>query len=266
MSESPDERIHELIDRAFQVEDPQMEDPQMEEPQTSGADDPESREWLELAGLLAYQLEPTAVDEEHKSRLFDRLGLAPGAAFRRDASPTIPFRPASQETDPSSSLHRARWAVAAAILLSVALAGLSGLLYGRLQSQSVRLAEVAELRSHLALISAPETALCRLSAQHAEQPTAFGTVFMNMGVKRWVMTAENLRPAPRGKLYQVWFMVDGQTVPAGSFRVDERSRIEIGSDNLPANVSAILITMEPAERPSAPSGPTVLYGDERAML
>ena len=89
---------------------------------------------------------------------------------------------------------------------------------------------------------------------------------MNADAERWVMTAENLLPAPEGHLYHLWFVVNDETVRAGSFQVDEHFRIEIGSDDLPTNVSAVLITMEPSVRPSAPSGPTVLYGDETQTM
>lgn len=250
-----DERELQAILRALDTEDPQAE----------SRTDAEDRELAELAGLLAYASDPSPAPPV--TALFERLGLREPAAGPR-ASGDRPSVPAWT-----------RWALAAAVLLLIGVAGLAAALYQRLERQAERLAdlerrfgwfeqatsdaELAALQSAVRFLSSPGMMACGLEPMSEDQPEARGTVYMSPGAGRWMLTVDNLEPAPEGQLYRIWFVTDAGPVNGGSFRVEQgRGRVEVGAEQLPPGLRAVSITVEPAAAQDWPTGQQVLFGDE----
>ena len=286
----------ERIAAAFAISDPQESD------RTSD----EERTVVELLGALPAELDPVEPPVRVKQKLFAQLGIgltgdagsvdptdrseSPSVAHvvrDGDVGDVVPFRaPAPQP----------RWVgllAAAAVLMAVGLAALSGVFYAQLSQQSDLIGaleseladradadnasgdslaqvrhELNEVRQRLGVFTSPDTRVCRLASRDAAQPGATGAVFMRDG-GGWVLTARNLQKCKLGREYRVWFVTEDGKLNGGSFFVkDEDTRVEIGADELPQGTIGVMITLEyPGEAEEEPAGPTVLFGDEsREML
>src|SRR5581483_2275420 len=86
---------------------------------------------------------------------------------------------------------------------------------GRLQKQlGTQTAEVAHLNEVLALVNGPDT----VETSFGEKKPAKGKIFASpRGV---LLMASNLSPAPSGKMYEMWVIPKGATIPqpAGMFQ------------------------------------------------
>ncbi len=282
-----DEREIDQISAALAISDPQESD-------RSGDDE---RALVELLGMLPSELDPIEPSSNVKQRLFAELGLADGVAQSDSpvtlgqesaAAEVVPFRPPTQQP------RWVGWLAAAAVLMAVGLAALSGVFYAQLSQQTELIGaleselasrddagslsqtsaltqvrnELDEVRRQLGVVTSPGTKACRLDSQDVAQPGARGTVFMTDD-GNWVLTASNLQKCKLGREYRVWFVTDDGKLNGGSFFVkDETTRVEIGADEMPAGTRAVMITLEyPGQAAEAPEGPTILFGDEsREML
>lgn len=134
-------------------------------------------------------------------------------------------------------------------------------------------AEIASLREasaglveKLALITRPGAAVCALKPPGAlpaqAQPLARGALFVSSDHQHWYLKVSGLRPVAEGRVYTLWFMTDGGPRPGGVFKVEAGHEAEIGSVSMPSGMKAVLITLEPTQRATQPSGDQVLFGNE----
>ena len=73
--------------------------------------------------------------------------------------------------------------------------------------------------------------------------------FWNAKQNRAIMHAFRLRPAPAGRTYQLWFIVNGKPVSAKVFNSDPDGHALVENIDVPpspAGVSQVLLTEEPA--------------------
>lgn len=240
------------------------------------------RQYTELLGLLPYENEPVEPSPDVRTRLLESV--------RAEAAVVpLPQEPAAAPAGPAPA-HRAvpsRFAAAAAVVVSLGLAGLSGYLFVTLEQERATVAalrtslaeqqEVADpeafrremeaLRANFTLVTSPGVEICPLGPRTGEppQPEARGHLYVAPDRRHWLLTAHGLDPCRGEQAYHVWFLTDRGPVSGGFFHVASGQRIEIGAEDMPSSIRAVFVTLEPSESPSEPSGPTVLYGDEPEM-
>lgn len=271
---SPGER---RVLAALEIKDPQ-----------SATGEEVDREALEIAGLLAYSVEPLAGDPELRARILGKIGVLSEVGHVEPSTPggareprVVPFPVAAGSG--SSSARWLRLLAAAALLAALGLAALSGLLYARLeQSEELVTALEAELGARSPLLSQTEVAvdrisvvasptvrICPLASQDPNQPSAQGMVYMKPDDGKWVLAAANLKPCEKGRQYQLWFVTSSGVQHAGSFHLPESgpSRVELAADEMPSDLQAVKVTLEwPDASLERPEGQTVLYGDRAHQL
>ena len=242
----------------------------------------EAREYLELAGMLAWQVEDASPREELRSEILARLGSKTTAHLV-----AMPQRQLAAET---SRWQWSRWVAAAGLILALGFASWSGYLFARLQSQGETVArleqEVASLqrapspavepalyqdllRRHSVVTSSNAEVCPLLPAGDKPQPDARALFWTDRATNQWVLSASNLERCELGREYRVWFMTEDGPISGGYFRVKKsRERIEIGADVIPKGTVGIMVTLEfPDKVGDEPGGELVLYGDEaREML
>ena len=284
MSGKENEELEEALGALEQL------DPQ-EGPQDESADAGLEREYRELAGLLAYEVEPANLSPELRARVLsaatagaESVALeAPQPAYA--ARNVVAFSRPEAETAGSSAWQQ--MAVAAGVVLSLSLAALSGYLFSQVRSQQATLEDLqaqlaaqpavdfAELQTvkrqlekmenNYRLVTNPAAEVCPLRPRGdaPEQPNARGMLWVDRTQNRWVLSASNLEVCELGRQYQVWFVAADGTIKGDMFGVKGPEQlIQIEADELPPGTTAVMITLEPAEGVAEPTGPVILYGDE----
>ena len=239
-----------------------------------------SRSYLELAGLLPYELDPVEPSPAVKARLMSSLL---DADERQDVGGREQSAVPSTETEVGGWR---RWGLPLAAGLVLALVGLSGWqgiqmdhqqdeiaqLSGRLREVNLQSAEVAryreeliEAQAKLSVLAASGVEVCSLHPMEdriaASSPTA--TLFVAPDHQHWYLRIDGLEPSPEDRAYQLWFITEeGAKVSAGTFDPRPGVRTELTSETMPGGTVAVSVTIEPLGGSTEPSGPPLLYGDE----
>jgi anti-sigma-K factor RskA len=126
-----------------------------------------------------------------------------------------------------------------------------------LQEQSERL---QRLEGTLASIFAPGTELVQLTANGNPDPRI--QLFWDRRRNLAVLHAANLRPAPAGRTYQLWFIQDGKPVPSVTFNVEQSGDATVPQVSVPGDgkLSAAAVTEEPAGGSQQPTSAILLVG------
>lgn len=245
---------------------------------------------LELLGLLAYEAEPVEPSPALRRRVL--------AAIRGPAAGGSDSRPGGGAVAPLDRPQAgpARWwlglaagvALVAVLLagwLSVRMAARTATIAGlerRLAAAERRaddlalahgqlLARSRELAVQLAQVTAPGVEICPLRPMRgAPMPAeARALLFMAAADGVWYLRVHDLPEPPEGAVYVLWFLgeagvaTSGGVIPAGGVEVALRRGA------LPATGSmsrGVAMTVERDPEAPAPSGPMVLFGDEKLGL
>jgi hypothetical protein len=263
-----------------------------------GGADPLARLYAELLGLVAYELDERPPAPGLKSRV---LAAARGEAERRASVRAFPLRlaPAAAE-EGGRRPPLPRWLAVAAAALVLAVLGLGAVtaaLVRQLDDQGAALVRLAgelgdsrrqaellarsqgalerrslSLASQLALVANPGVEVCPLGPVGANplHPQARGLLFLSMADRQWYVRVANLEPAPPGRVYRLWFLTaDGGAMPGGELEPGPNDGISLAGRRLPdpAIMTGATITLERlGEDPHRPSGPTILFGDEKMAI
>lgn len=106
----------------------------------------------------------------------------------------------------------------------------------------------------IAMFTAPDTKVMPLNGT-AMAPQANARLAYNKAGSA-MMIVNGLQPAPAGKDYQIWFIVEGKPMPGGVFQPDAKGHVEMRAQ-LPAQAlaaSAFVVTLEPQGGTQAPTG------------
>ena len=260
--------------------------------------DPLARLYADLLGLVPYELDERPPAPGVKARV---LAAARGEAERRASVTAFPRRVAAAAEDETSRRPPLpRWLLATAAALALAVAGLgiaTGVLAGRLETQQADLVRLADeldasrrraellavaqgalerrslgLATQLALVANPGVEVCPLGPVGADplHPQARGLLFLSMADRQWYVRVANLEAAPPGRVYRLWFLTaDGGAMPGGELQPGPDEGISLGGRRLPdpAVMSGVAITLErQGEDPHRPTGPTILFGDEKMTI
>ena len=125
--------------------------------------------------------------------------------------------------------------------------------------------DMQRMQDQLALVTSQGVEVCTLHPKVAEaaETGARGALFVASDHQHWYLRIDDLEPCPQGRAYQLWFVkADGTPVNGGILEVEHGVELEVTSDTMPDGTVAVNITLEPAGGSEAPSGPSILYGDE----
>jgi anti-sigma-K factor RskA len=78
-----------------------------------------------------------------------------------------------------------------------------------------------------------------------------------------MMTVQNLKPLPQGKTYHLWAVSNGKKYDCGQFNADQKGQVmkQIPLDEIITNTSTLVITIEPTESITQPTGAEVMIGN-----
>ncbi len=122
-------------------------------------------------------------------------------------------------------------------------------------------AELGRLRLAARIAGSPGGRAVALAGLEAA-PRASARALVDPATGRAVMFASGLAPAPAGRTYQLWAIVDGQPASAGVFDVDEHGTATLVVERIapPERIDNWAVTEEPAGGVPQPTGAMVLLG------
>lgn len=210
---------------------------------------------------------------------------APPAALRRAARAAAPPKRAARQ-----SRRRGLGLFAALLaLLALGAGGAAAYFYSELESAAARLrrlerergeavdrgrAEAAALATRLAelerrheFVTAPGVTVFALRPPgQALQPLARGALWLAPDRQRWLVDLRGLAPAPPGRDYQLWFLLEGASRPAGVVPVAQGGGAILESSGFPATATGVALTLERAGGTALASGPPILLGTSPVRL
>ena len=119
---------------------------------------------------------------------------------------------------------------------------------------------VEELRARADILAATDVTTIDLKGQPTA-PSATGRVFLS-ATHGAIITASNVPPLPRGRVYHVWLVIPPDPVSVGVLPVDDVGRI-FGTIDPPTasdRAIAVAVTVEPEAGVTAPTGDIYLLG------
>lgn len=246
------------------------------------------REYVEVLGLLPEALAEVPPRAEVKERILEAVGAGATDTDRFEGERVAAEGPRLGPRPARSVTSWPRWTLPVAASITLAMMAVTGWLVIQVQNQRVQIAELsidledaravtagvatsrgmlAEVRSRLALVTAPGAEFCTLSPPEGSPATgARGVVVMHPVKKEWFLRIEGLGPCPRGRKYTVWFATEGGEVPGPIFAAKAGEAVELTVSGRPEKINAIMITLEDEPVPLAPSTAPILFGDERMQL
>lgn len=264
-----------------------------------GVVDEEARAYIELFGALPRGLEPVAPSAGARERLLSavRTGAAGGAA----AAGPLPFRrpeadsggPAGARPARSAGRSAPRWALPLAAALAALAFGLAGWLGLRVAEQESTIAELTrelsaageqsasleranadlallrdELSRRLALATSVGMVACPLKPMDDEHPEAQGLLFMSPDGGPWLVSVHDLEPPPEGSSYVLWFLGRDRPHRVGVLAPGPDRAVQISAETMPGHetMTGVAVTLEKTPQAERPSGPMLLYGEERIAI
>ena len=214
-------------------------------------------ESMRVAGQLLDAVEPVEPSRTVKQALLARV--------RRE----VPAPPASA----SQATRSPGWlAAVAAVILAVGLGVYSQSLRNRSDSLRALLVEeqasrrsaeelLRDLESRIAVLAAPNATAVSLAGQ-GDTAEARARAFLDPESRQLTLFVYDLPPLPPGQTYQLWLIVNGTPVSAGTFDVAPDGSAEFEADLLPprdpGGTLTMAVTAEPAGGVPQPTGPMVL--------
>ncbi|MCA1992071.1 MAG: anti-sigma factor [Coleofasciculus sp. S288] len=252
----------------------------------------DSEQWEELlASYVLGDLTPEEIEtvnqllkihpelEAEVSRLQKTLALFP-LALPESSPPTtlgsqiLQAASASVTNSPDKTLNRVgrtargnhpfRVKAKLGILGSVAAAFVVGLgLYSyRLNQQLASTqTELAHYKEAIALLRQPSNRLVSLKGTNAI-PQASGSMVVVPNSEVAILTLQNLVPLPKGQIYRLWAVANGKKIYCGEFKPDSQGKVfvELPMDDVMSGNSSVVVTVEPLQRTSQPTGEMVMEG------
>ena len=128
--------------------------------------------------------------------------------------------------------------------------------------------EVADLSDRLALVATPGVEVCPLRPQGGSPlyPEAKGLLFISGPSEQWYVRVADLEPPPAGRTYRLWFVFGDEARSVGELLPGRDDAVVLAGRAVKSRreMTAALVTLEPAgQSAQRPTGPTILYGDEK---
>ena len=183
--------------------------------------------------------------------------------------------------------RQSRWPLALAATLALAFAGVSVWLWQTSQHQGVVIAqlqlqrdeqhrlatqaasdaeegrqartEMEKMRDQFALVTSPGVKVMPLQPMNDQMP-ARGMLFVAPDHQHWYLSVEGLPPVEQGGVYKLWWVTGEGPQDAGSL-VAQGEKVQMSSDQMPAGITEIMVTLEPGPASAQPSGPPILRAE-----
>lgn len=119
-------------------------------------------------------------------------------------------------------------------------------------------AQIAKQKDVIAMLQAPKTQLVSLKGMEMA-PAASGSIVITPGEPKVVLAVRNLPPPPAGQSYQLWAVINGESVACGPFQVG-RPGTALAKLSIPAGsrLTELVVTVEGSATPARPAGPRVM--------
>lgn len=236
-----------------------------------------SRVYVEMWGLLAYDIDEAVPPPELKARLLEQV--------RRPSSTALP-----NLTSETAGRSAQRWLLPLAATLALLAIGVSAWQVEKMEEQAATIARLsdelerareaaaelavarelaAETRTRLEIVTATTAEYCAL------KPTSGGPFQQARGIlvmlsesADWFLRVEGLEPGGEGSgEYRLWFLTDTESILGASFTVTGRQdAVEVRANGIPTGTRSVMITMETVGGQEDASPQPVLYGDERMRI
>src|ERR1044071_1644637 len=216
----------------------------------------EMAELSEALTLLAYTVNPASPAESVRTRLMARGGE------EANSNPPLPIRQASVPwyRTPNSWLGR----IAASIVVLMLLGQTAYLLNIKRHAREQDLA-IAQLREQLNKKQNLITTISeskRLIVLDGRLFKASGKAFWDTAKNTWLFYIDKLPPAPKGRVYQLWFITKDESVGGGTFQTDANGRAQLRQDppHSASPIVATAVSLEPEGGSDQPQGVIYLIG------
>ncbi len=193
------------------------------------------------------------------------------------------LRPAPRIAPGPLPRRHSRWPLAIAAVLALAFAGLSAWLWMTQQAQRTEIArlrqeldthrqlaarageegqqartEMEKMQARFALVTSPAVEVRPLRPVGDLQPDARGLLFVAPDHQHWYLALEGLETPPGGGIYKLWWVTEQGPLDAGSVSAEGGEKVQMGSDQMPAGIREVVITLEADGSAPTPQGPRVL--------
>lgn len=206
----------------------------------------------EVLGVLPYALPEVEPPQQLRQSILDTVS----AESSIELSNPLPV--AQKRRRRNSPLFWSRIVGSVAALLVLALVFENYQIRGRVENLE---AEVAPREAVIAMLQKPDTHVVPLKGM-AQASAATGSMIVTPGDSKAVLILKNLPVLPKGQVYQLWSVVNDETIPWGQFRTRQHGTVFVKFSR-PSNfeVTALAITVEVSPTPTAPAGPMVMAGN-----
>jgi anti-sigma-K factor RskA len=121
--------------------------------------------------------------------------------------------------------------------------------------------DLARYHEAVALLRQPDNRLLALKGMGAT-PTASGSITIAPSSQTAMLVIQNLSPLPKGKVYRLWAMSNGQKFDCAEIIPDAQGKVflQIPLDRFLSSMVKVAITIEPAQRTPQPTGEMVMLG------
>ena len=214
----------------------------------------EVAEYREVSALLALEAPSETVSPPGWDRVEDRIVPVDRGV--------LPFRKGARGRQLRAVLT---WAAAAAAVLTVGGLGLRV----RDLSRQLNRARDSAVQASTQLAASEEILNEILGAQtvftltSTVAPEPAIRVYWNRETNVWVLHAANLTPAEAGRVYQLWFIRDGEPVPSITFNSepDGQALVSLAAPLEIEGLTAAAVTEEPAGGSAQPTTAPILVGE-----
>lgn len=227
-----------------------------------------------ISGQLPLALDPITPPARVRDRIVERA-----KASVRTIAPPVPMKIAAQSsTDRPRRASGGDWfrpliaAAAAAIIVYFATSLPLNDRTAKLQKQVAQLeGQVSGLQEtqdnqnrDLRVLFSPSAKLASLEGDPQGAPRAKAKVFFDRETSRWVMYASGLKPLASGRVYELWYIVEGNKdpVPAGTFKVNTAGEgsVDLKVPKDLGRIALAAVTDEPYPGSGAPTTAILMKG------
>jgi anti-sigma-K factor RskA len=84
----------------------------------------------------------------------------------------------------------------------------------------------------------------------------------------WLVSVHDLEPAPEGAVYVLWFLGRDQPRRAGVLAPGPDRAAQMSAETMPGHeaMTGVAVTLETTPQTERPSGPMLLFGDQRISI
>jgi anti-sigma-K factor RskA len=119
------------------------------------------------------------------------------------------------------------------------------------------------------LLQQSQTQLFSLKAVNASD-TAAGSFVVNLGKRQGILAVQNLVTPPKGKVYRLWAIADGEKIPCGTLKINSQGKVLdkfwMPADFYDAGISGLFVTLESSETSRYPTGAIVMQSHSSTKI